>query len=950
MPVGILNLTQKNSAPSTTTDKLYNVSGSLYWNGTKLLMNNTALPISEGGTGATDAANARTNLGLGTISTLSSINNSNWSGTDLSIANGGTGASDATTARSNLGLGSLSTLDNINNTNWSGTQLTVANGGTNQTSYTNGQLLIGKNDGTLNKSTLSAGTGIIITDGDGTISIEVSSTLQGLASGSENYVPWFSPPFVHNNPIYDTFVDLHLGYQNLDAPFKYYIIPKNITITHITLIQTDETSSSYDIKIYKRISNTNTLLTSTPITISITDTTTKIVRHSLTTNIDLDENEYLYMEIKDKSNTIQGEEITVLLDGFYRDMIIGNLFSKNANNSIYYNNGNVGIGLSAPTEKLDVSGNIKATGFKMAGHILPTQHDTFDIGSASFKIRDLYVNDNSIWIGDKHKISISDGKLKFRKRLVNSIPNKVLQAGGNKQDALQFCNVNSLSEITLELWESYMKSLPNNSTCCMSDIFSNNIDDYEEETDAFSWKKNLLEHIYYNEGNVGIGTNNPQNLFELNSQEFPQLSIKYNNQSNLVAGILDNRAILGCYNNYPNTKWDSLYLNSDGLGNGGEVYITNGAVISDDRLKHNEKLIDNSLDIIMKLKPQTYNKTKQLLTHNFKGDLDKLEIEYKKESGFIAQEVYEIQELKHLVNKPDNNGCYFVNYNGFIPYNTRAIQQLKINYDKLDNNSKTLTTLYQTLTNKNDNMEIKVNNIDNNNNLLNTKVNTLQNKSDINSSIINNLNNSLLSLTNDNVVINNKNLQIQNTLLLLDNKNDELQNKYDVLANQDFTGKHRCITNNKRLTSYYQDYIGQIVVSTGKHNTKNINSNKNKDHITIDDSLPIIDLSNKINQKNILGIISGLYNQRIIVNSIGEGAIWITNTNGNLENGDYITTSIINGYGHKQDDDLLHNYTVAKITLDCNFDLNSDEYECKEIVHKAQIYKKAFVPCIYFCG
>ena len=148
-----------------------------------------------------------------------------------------------------------------------------------------------------------------------------------------------------------------------------------------------------------------------------------------------------------------------------------------------------------------------------------------------------------------------------------------------------------------------------------SDIFTNNKDDYEEETDAFSWKKNELEHIYYNDGNVGIGTNNPQNLFELNSQQFPQLSIKYNNQSNLVAGILNNRAILGCYNNYPNTKWDSLYLNSDGLGNGGEVYITNGAVISDDRLKHNEKLIDNSLDTIMKLKPQTYNEYRSKKQH-----------------------------------------------------------------------------------------------------------------------------------------------------------------------------------------------------------------------------------------------------------------------------------------------------------------------------------------------
>lgn len=72
----------------------------------------TALPVASGGTGSNAAAGARTNLGLGTISTQNAnavtISGGSITGiTDLAVADGGTGASTAGDARTNLGATTL---------------------------------------------------------------------------------------------------------------------------------------------------------------------------------------------------------------------------------------------------------------------------------------------------------------------------------------------------------------------------------------------------------------------------------------------------------------------------------------------------------------------------------------------------------------------------------------------------------------------------------------------------------------------------------------------------------------------------------------------------------------------------------------------------------------------------------------------------------------------------
>ncbi len=98
------------------------------------------LALANGGTGAGTAAGARTNLGLGTISTQDSDSVSITGGsitdiTDLAVADGGTGSSTASGARTALGLGTIATQasDSVSITGGSITGITdlaVADGGT----------------------------------------------------------------------------------------------------------------------------------------------------------------------------------------------------------------------------------------------------------------------------------------------------------------------------------------------------------------------------------------------------------------------------------------------------------------------------------------------------------------------------------------------------------------------------------------------------------------------------------------------------------------------------------------------------------------------------------------------------------------------------------------------------------------------------------------------------
>lgn len=91
------------------------------------------LAVADGGTGASSAAAARTNLGAAASGVNADITSLTNLTTDLSVAQGGTGASDAATARTNLGAAASGANADITSLSGLTTPLSVAQGGTGVT-------------------------------------------------------------------------------------------------------------------------------------------------------------------------------------------------------------------------------------------------------------------------------------------------------------------------------------------------------------------------------------------------------------------------------------------------------------------------------------------------------------------------------------------------------------------------------------------------------------------------------------------------------------------------------------------------------------------------------------------------------------------------------------------------------------------------------------------------
>lgn len=188
---GSLTLTSATIDAITTTGNVV-VGGDLTVNGTTTTVNSTSVTVDDKNIelGSTASPTDVTADGGGITLKGTTDKTFNWvdatdawtSSEHFNLLTGksyyinGTEVLSSTTLGSGITASSLTSVGTLTSGTWNATTIAVDRGGTGQTSYTDGQLLIGNTATSgLNKATLTAGSNITITNGNGTIEIAAAA-------------------------------------------------------------------------------------------------------------------------------------------------------------------------------------------------------------------------------------------------------------------------------------------------------------------------------------------------------------------------------------------------------------------------------------------------------------------------------------------------------------------------------------------------------------------------------------------------------------------------------------------------------------------------------------------------------------------------------------------------------------------------------------------------------
>lgn len=138
------------------------------------------LAVANGGTNATTASGARTNLGAAASGANTDITSLGGLTTDIAVADGGTGASDAATARSNLGAAASGSNSDITALTGLTTDLSVAQGGTGAGTFTANGVLYGNGTSAIAATATGTSGQVLTSNGSGS-----APTFQAVAAGGK---------------------------------------------------------------------------------------------------------------------------------------------------------------------------------------------------------------------------------------------------------------------------------------------------------------------------------------------------------------------------------------------------------------------------------------------------------------------------------------------------------------------------------------------------------------------------------------------------------------------------------------------------------------------------------------------------------------------------------------------------------------------------------------------
>ena len=218
----------------------------------------------------------------------------------------------------------------------------------------------------------------------------------------------------------------------------------------------------------------------------------------------------------------------------------------------------------------------------------------------------------------------------------NTISGENTLTGSTTIDNLQLQTgiVEDLSVSTLNVTSACDMFIENGSTFRIRNAYEISM------VNIYDWLPDSSNNLYYNDGNIVIGS--IANSFDASLNVFGPVDIVGTMNVNGNVDIVGELDVTVMYS-------------------GGSTYG------SDIRLKSNISDLTNGLDVIRKIKPKLYDK--------------KCGSGHIKESGVIAQDILEIDELNYLVS--EHKGMYGMNYNSLHMYSLLAIQELDSKMDRL---------------------------------------------------------------------------------------------------------------------------------------------------------------------------------------------------------------------------------------------------------------------------